>query len=117
MKKLVTASLIVALAGAGALFADAQAGSKVFAKNGCSSCHDPAVDQLAKGLGPSLKMIADAYKADGGKAALVAFFNKGKKSDAKVAPEKFGIMKTQLKKINKFSDTEKSDLADFILGH
>jgi len=117
MKKLVSISLIVALAGVGALFADAQAGAKVFAKSGCAACHDPAKDQLGAGLGPSLKMVADAYNANGGKEKLVAFFNKGKKKDVLVAPAKFGIMKTQLKKINKMSDADKSNLADFVLGH
>ena len=115
MKKLVSISLIVALAGVGALFANAANGEKVFNKLGCTSCHDPVKDQLGAGLGPSLKMIADAYNANGGRDKLLHFFDKGKKSDALIDPKKFNIMKTQLKKVKKLSDAEKGDLADFIL--
>lgn len=115
MKKLIAISVIVAFAGLGAIFADAAAGAKIFKKKGCAACHDPAKDQLGSGKGPSLKMIADAYKADGGTDQLITFFNKGKKKTAIVAPKKFGVMKSQLKRIKKMSDTEKSDLADFVM--
>lgn len=117
MKKLVTISLIVALAGVGALFADAAKGAKVYKKSGCASCHDPAKDQLGSGLGPSLKQISAAYKAAGGKDQLVEFLAKGKKKTAIVAPKKFGVMKAQLRKTKKLSDAQRGDLADFILSH
>ena len=115
MKKFIGLALALTLSLAtGAAYAD---GAKVFKKKGCGSCHDAAKDQLGMGLGPSLKQISEAYKADGGKDALLNFFNKGTKKTAKVAPKKFNTMKGQLKNIKKLSADDQGALADFILSH
>jgi cytochrome c551/c552 len=114
MKKITLIALVLTF-GAGSVFADTEAGQAIFKKKGCATCHDAEKDQLGMGLGPSLKQISAAYKAGGGKDALVVFFTgKGK---AIVAPNKFAVMKGQLSNTKKLSDAERGDLADFYLSH
>ena len=114
MKKLLTLVLSVFLTGALSLvFAGGAGGQKIFKKNGCTTCHHPTKDQLGSGLGPSLQMVAKAYK--GNKAGLVKFLSG--KAKPIVAPKKFGIMKTQLRKTKKLKDADRSALADYILSN
>ncbi|MES0488681.1 MAG: c-type cytochrome [Leptospirales bacterium] len=114
MKKLLTLTVAVAVAGSMSLVFAAD-GATIFKKNGCTSCHNPTKDQLKSGLGPSLVNITKAYKAGGGKAALVTFLQ-GKGAPI-VAPKKFNTMKTQLGKTKKLSDADRSALADYILSN
>lgn len=115
MRKLVSLVISLAFIATGALYADVAKGEKVYKAKGCSSCHHPTKDQMAQGMGPSYVMVAAAYKKDGGKDALLKFFEG--KGEPKVAPEKFSTMKGQLRNIKRLSDAEKSDLADFIMSH
>ena len=114
MKKILTLTLAVAVAGSMSLVFAAD-GATIFKKNVCTSCHNPTKDQLKSGLGPSLQNIAVAYKADGGKTALVAFL--AGKGAPIVAPKKFSTMKTQLGKTKKLSDADRGALADYILAN
>lgn len=115
MKKLIGLSIIVAFVGVGSLHADSAAGEKLFKKKGCSACHNPTKDQLKSGLGPSLVMVSEAYKAADGKDGLTTFLlGKGKPI---VAPKKFAIMRGQLSGTKKMSDEERANLADYILSN
>ncbi len=112
MKKLLVASLVAgAFLITGNVFA--ANGKAIFQSKGCTTCHNPTKDQLAAGLGPSLKQVAAKYKGD--EAGLVNFLsNKGK---PRVAPDKFPIMQGQL---GMLAGTPKGDLkaiAKFILSH
>ncbi len=94
----------------GAMGAD----NTVFKKAGCLACHHPTKDQLTKGLGPSVAMISEAYAGD--KAALLEFFQNGTQQTAKIAPDKFSIMKTQLPQIQKLSAEDQDALANYLLS-
>lgn len=111
MKKLVIASVLaVSFAFAGSLTAGGEA---TFKTKGCTACHHATKDQLAMGLGPSLKQIAAAYKGD--KAGLVSFLQgKGK---ARVAPEKYAIMQGQLAMLAGMNKGQLTSLATYILKH
>ena len=116
MKKLISLVAVIALTSVSSVYADAANGGTVFKKKGCTACHNPEKDQLAMGLGPSLKMISAAYKAAGGKDAMLAFM--GGNDKPIVAPQKYSVMKPQVKgALKKATDAEKGDLADFILSH
>jgi cytochrome c551/c552 len=89
-------------------------GQQIFEKNACLSCHLPDVDQLARGMGPSIAMMSKAYKENGGKSALLAFLDGNDKPI--VAPKKYKMMKPNLTRLKKLSAQEKSDLADYMLS-
>lgn len=115
MKKVISLVVSLAFIATGSLFADAKKGEGLYKKKGCSSCHNPTKDQLAQGLGPSYVMVSAAYKKGAGKAGIEKFL-KGE-GQAIVAPEKFSTMQGQIRNTKKWSDEERSDIADFILTH
>lgn len=112
MKKFLVASLV-----AGSLFATsnlfAADGKALFANKGCTACHNPTKDQLAAGLGPSLKQVSTAYKGD--EAGLVAFLSS--KGKAKVAPAQFPIMQGQLAMLQGTSKGDLTALAKYIMSN
>lgn len=110
MKKVGVAVLVTGLVFGGSLFADGKAD---FNASGCSACHNPKKDQLAMGLGPSLKMIAEKYKGD--EAGMVAFL-KGQ-GKPRVAPEKFATMQGQIATTKTWPDAKLNDVAKFILSN
>ena len=113
MNKFITGiTLSLTLLGVGPAYAD---GAAIFKSYGCSVCHDPKLDNLNRGLGPSLTMVSETYKAAGGKDALISFFLRER--EPIISSKKFAVMRIQLRKIKKLSDAERSDLADFILSH
>ena len=90
-------------------------GETVFNKSGCNSCHHSTIDQVSKGLGPSLVSISAAYKTAGGQTALVEFL--GGNDKPIVNPEKYGIMKNIMNIIKRIPEKERSDLADYIMSY
>jgi cytochrome c len=111
MKKMVVSGIILAGFLASSVYAND--GEKIFNKKGCKACHHPTKDQLSMGMGPSLQMVAKAYK--GKEADLVAFFKGSDKPI--VAPDKYPTMKGQLTRFKGMSDTDLQSLATFISGH
>ncbi|WP_457641683.1 c-type cytochrome [Persephonella sp.] len=105
-KAFVSAVVGLAVIAGGAMAAD---GAGIFKSKGCGACHKPA----AKGVGPSLKDIAAAYK---GKEGDLIKFLKGE-APAIVDPAKFGLMKSQINKTKSLPDAELKALADFIMSH
>lgn len=89
-------------------------GASVFKKAGCAACHHATKDQLGSGLGPSVAQIVEAYKGD--KAGLLEFFVNGTKETARIAPEKFSTMNTQLPVIQGLPEEDRSALADYLSG-
>jgi cytochrome c len=88
-------------------------GEQIFRSNDCIVCHDATRDQVAEGLGPSLKMIAAAYK--GKEDALIRFL-KGE-GKPRLYPEEYPIMEGQLDSIRGLSDDGRKALATFLLSH
>ncbi len=108
-KKVVIAAFSMVIA---ATFAFAASGKSKFTSKGCTACHHPSKDQLAMGLGSSLKMISVKYKGD--KAGLVAFLQgKGK---PRVAPQGYPIMRGQLARLSGMGKSDLNAIADFILN-
>lgn len=99
------------------LAASAADGEALFRAKACTACHNPTKDQTSMGMGPSLQMIAQAYTADGGKDAIVAFLAAAPGAEPKVKPELYPVMKAQQSLTRTFSDEERAALADYILGH
>jgi len=58
--------------------------------------------------------VAAAYKNAGGKKSLLEFF--GGNNKPVVVPEKYSIMKTNLKTVKRLKDDQRSDLADYVLS-
>ncbi len=92
----------------GSLFAES--GKAAFTQSGCTACHNPTKDQLSMGLGPSIKMIKDAYKGD--TAKLVKFL-KGQGKPV-VAPEKFATMQGQIAITKTFPDSKLQAIANYL---
>jgi cytochrome c len=111
MKKLIAVSAISALFVAAPSFA--ADGAQIFQSKGCVACHDATQDRVAQGLGPSLKMIAEAYK--GKEDALISFL----KGEGKphVYPDKYPIMQGQLALIKGLSEDDRKALATYLLSH
>ena len=113
MAKIFTAILVISLIAATALSIQAaDEGQAFFEKRGCASCHHPTQDQSAKGLGPSVEQIADAYKDD--RAGLVTFL-KGS-GGPRVYPDKFPMMQGPLAGLSTLPEEDLGKLADHILG-
>ena len=111
MKALFAISAISALLVAVPSFA--ADGKQIFQSNDCIVCHDATEDRVAEGLGPSLEMIAAAYK--GKEDALIRFLkDEGK---PRLYPGKYPIMEDQLASIRGLSDDERKALATFLLSH
>ncbi len=83
-------------------------GEKLFKEKGCTACHHPEIDTVA----PAVKKIANVYKHN--KEALKKFL-KGK-SEPKVDPARFSLMKPQLNDTKHMSDKELEKLVEFILS-
>ena len=107
-KEIAIASIFAVLFTAGI---HAEDGAALFKSKGCAACHNPTMDQSAKGLGPSIAQIKTAYGAD--KAGLVSFLQGN--GTAKVDPAKAAIMKAQLATIKSLPDASKTALAEFML--
>ena len=103
--------LVAVVAGAAVIAGSAFAGNgqAVFQQNGCTACHQPAVDTV----GPSLKKIAQAYA--GKKDELIAFL-KGM-AKPKVDPAKAPMMMPQLNRTKALPQDKLEALADYILSH
>jgi cytochrome c551/c552 len=110
MKALFAVSAISALFVAVPSFA--ANGEQIFQSNDCILCHDATKDRVAEGLGPSLEMIAAAYK--GKEDALISFL-KGK-GKPRLYPTKYPIMEEQLDSIRGLSDDERKALSTFLLS-
>jgi len=110
MNKLLAVSAIGAIFVAVPSFA--ANGSQIFQSEGCATCHDATTDRVDDGLGPSLEMIAEAYKSE--RDALIRFLkDEGK---PRVDPDEFPIMEGQLASIKGLSDDERKALATFLLN-
>lgn len=87
-----------------------QLGEEIFNGKGmCYSCHKP--DQ--KVIGPSIKQIAEIYKA---KNADIKLFLQ-EKSEPIVDPSQYSVMKTNLTITKTFSDEELKAVEAYFYGH
>lgn len=115
MKKTAVTLFVVCLAVTVALRAagsgESESGKAVFEKRGCGACHDRTEDQTSDRLGPSLQMIAEAYKGH------EESFSKFLKCESKplVDEPRFSIMHDQVVKVKDMSDAELKALEKFIL--
>lgn len=110
MKTLFAASTISVLFVAVPSFATN--GAQIFQANDCAICHDATENRVAEGLGPSLEMIAAAYK--GNDSALISFL-KGE-GKPRLYPKEFPLMEGQLDSISGLSYDERKALATFLLS-
>jgi cytochrome c len=107
MKKLFITAIAGLVFSATSVLANGD-GEVLFKDNGCTGCHQPAVETI----GPSLKKIAEAY--GGNKEELIKFLRgEGK---PKVDPGKFNTMLPQLNVTKTMTDAELEALADYILS-
>ena len=87
-----------------------QLGDEIFNGKGmCYSCHKP--DQ--KVIGPSIKQIAEIYKA---KNADIKLFLQ-EKSDPIVDPSQYSVMKTNFSITKTFSDEELKAIEAYFFSH
>ena len=87
----------------------ATSGKSIFKNKGCTSCHHAKIDMT----GPALYKIAAIYK--GREDELIKFL-KGK-GEPKVEPNKFTIMKPNIKDTKHLSDEELRQLVRYIIQH
>jgi cytochrome c len=85
-------------------------GEEIFKSKGCIFCHK---QNGPSGTIPSLSELGKAYK--GNKEQLIRYL-KGE-ADPIVKPERAVVMKRQIEKTKAMSDSERADLADFMLSH
>jgi cytochrome c len=84
-------------------------GKSVFeGKGNCVSCHQ--LEQ--KGIGPSVKEIAQTYQAE--KGNLVAFLKE--EADAIVDPSQYAVMQANLALTKTFTDAELQGLEQYFLA-
>ena len=88
--------------------ARAEEGEAIFKSQGCISCHTKAG---ASKVNPSLTEISQAYQ---GKEEQLVKYLKGE-SEAIVRPEKADLMKRQIEKTKALSDSDRKNLADYLL--
>jgi len=86
----------------------ADEGETIFKSHGCISCHRK---ESTSKINPSLTEIAQAYQ---GKQEQLIKYLKGE-SEAIVRPEKSSMMKRQIKKTKALSDSDRKNLADYLL--
>jgi cytochrome c551/c552 len=93
-----------------ATFSADKQGEEIFKSKGCIFCH--RLEGTSSTI-PSLPELAKAYKGE--KEQLIRYF----KGDAHpiVQPQRAVAMKRQIEKTKAMSDSERTDLADYILGH
>ena len=84
-------------------------GEEIFKSKGCILCHKRGT---SSGTIPSLPELAKAYK--GKKEQLIQYF-KGEAQPI-VKPERAGTMKRQIEKTKAMSDSDRTALAEFLLG-
>ena len=108
---LLTVVAIIALPSA----AVAEDGAALFSGRACAACHHPEKDQSAMGLGPSVKMIKEAYSADGkGGAEGIARFLNGE-GPAIINPELYAIMQSQIAITKTMTAEQRKALADYLM--
>ena len=90
------------------LWAGNTVGEAAFQSLRCHTCHKPD----RRSAGPSLSEIAKAYR--GQQQGLVQYL-KGE-TEPLIDLGKRKVMERKLKKTKEISDTERKDLADYILG-
>ncbi len=83
-------------------------GRALFKSKGCEACHLPTDNTVA----PSLKEIAQAYA--GREDQLLRFLKE--EAPAIVDPDRFAIMKAQLKVLKGLSDKELKAIAEYIMS-
>ena len=86
----------------------ADEGEAIFKSQGCISCRTKAG---ASKVNPSLTEISQAYQ---GKEEQLVKYLKGE-SEAIVRPEKADLMKRQIEKTKALSDSDRKNLADYLL--
>lgn len=104
--QVISLSLTAGILFSGSALAQESPGEILFKKMKCSKCHGLE----AKQRGPSLITVADAYSDVD---ELLLFFN-GKKEPI-VEPARAKTMRPRLRKIMKLSDSEKKDLASYLM--
>jgi len=87
----------------------ADEGETVFKSQGCISCHKK---KSTSKINPSLAEISLAYQ---GKEEQLIKYLKGE-SEAIVRPEKSNLMKRHLEKTKALSDSDRKNLADYLLS-
>ena len=93
----------------------AEDGAALFASKACVACHNAEKDQSAMGLGPSIKMIKEAYGAEGkGGADGIAKFLNGEGSPI-VKPELYPVMQGQLAMTKAMTAEQRKALADYLM--
>ena len=93
----------------------AEDGAKLFASKACTACHHAEKDQSAYGLGPSIKMIKEAYAAEGkGGAEGVAKFLNGEGKPI-VKPELYATMQAQLAMTKAMTPEQRKAIADYLM--
>jgi len=93
----------------------AEDGAALFTAKACMACHHADKDQSAMGLGPSIKMIKEAYAAEGkGGAEGIAKFLNGE-GTAIVKPELFPVMQGQIALTKTMTPEQRKALADFLM--
>ncbi len=93
-----------------AAFSDTKQGEEIFKSKGCVFCHK---QKSTSGTIPSLFELSKAYKGE--KDQLIRYFRG--EAHPIVRPERAVTMKRQIEKTKALSDSERGDLADFILSH
>ena len=86
-------------------------GATVFADTGCATCHTPARDLQAVGLGRSLAQVAADY--NGEKLVLIDFLNGGPPRENSA---QYATMKAQQVLTRQLSADERAALADYLLS-
>ncbi len=107
MKLGITLILILLLVSAAGAWAGAKEGASVFDSLKCSMCHKP--DKKAAAV--SLNEIATTYQD---RDKVPKLFSG--ESKPLIESDKWGMMRGQLPKIQALKESEKKDLADYILS-
>ena len=93
----------------------AEDGAKLFTSKACTACHHAEKDQTALGLGPSIKMIKEAYSAEGkGGAEAVAKFLNGEGKPI-VKPELYPVMQGQVALTKAMTPEQRKALAEYLM--
>ena len=93
----------------------AEDGAALFSGRACTACHHAEKDQSAMGLGPSVKMIKEAYSAEGkGGAEAVAKFLNGEGKPI-VKPELYPVMQGQVALTKAMTPEQRKALAEYLM--
>lgn len=110
-RSMLAAAAILLLPGT----AFAEDGAALFAGKACTACHHADKDQTSMGLGPSVKMIKEAYSAEGkGGVDGVAKFLNGE-GTAIVKPELYPVMQGQLAITKAMTPEQRKALAEYLM--